>query len=102
MIRRLARFDDAFVLIFASIHSVNANAGERFADEVEATLDRLKVAPRMGSRARFDNAYLAGIRFVTIRGYRNYLLFYRPIKGGVEAVDLLHGAQDIEAIFNST
>lgn len=102
MIRRLARFEDAFVSIFASIHSVNASAGERFADEVEATLDRLEGAPGMGSRARFDSAYLTDIRFMTIRGYRNYLLFYRPIRGGVEAVDLLHGAQDIEAFFDST
>lgn len=29
----------------------------------------------------------------------NYLLFYRPIRGGIELVRVLHGARDLRAIF---
>lgn len=28
-----------------------------------------------------------------------YILFYRPIEGGIELVRVLHGARDIESLF---
>jgi toxin ParE1/3/4 len=31
----------------------------------------------------------------------NYIIFYRPIKSGIEIVRVLHGAQDIESIFTA-
>jgi toxin ParE1/3/4 len=38
----------------------------------------------------------------TIRSFpiSNYLLFYQPIEDGIEIIRVLHGARDIEALFN--
>ena len=38
----------------------------------------------------------------TIRSFPigNYVLFYRPIEDGIEIIRVLHGARDIEALFN--
>src|SRR5256885_1546276 len=30
--------------------------------------------------------------------YRSYLIFYRPIRNGVEVLTVLHGARDLQAI----
>jgi len=30
----------------------------------------------------------------------NYVLFYQPIEDGIEIIRVLHGARDIEALFN--
>lgn len=39
----------------------------------------------------------AGLRRWPIPGFRNYLIFYRPMENGVEIVRVLHGARDIAA-----
>jgi len=36
-----------------------------------------------------------------VRGFRNYLIFYQPVEGGIEAIRLFHGAQDIESAMES-
>jgi toxin ParE1/3/4 len=30
----------------------------------------------------------------------NYLIFYRPVEGGIEIVPVLHGRRDIAALFS--
>jgi len=34
-----------------------------------------------------------------IKGFKNYLIFYRPIEQGVEIVRVLHGARDMPSVF---
>lgn len=31
--------------------------------------------------------------------FPNHLIFYRPVEDGIEVLRVVHGAQDIEAIF---
>jgi plasmid stabilization system protein ParE len=34
-----------------------------------------------------------------VRGFKKYLIFYRPlVGGGVEIIRVLHGAQDVKSI----
>jgi toxin ParE1/3/4 len=40
-----------------------------------------------------------GIRLWRIRGFERYLIFYRPIPDGIEVIRVLHGARDIDTIF---
>ena len=35
-----------------------------------------------------------------VKGFEDYLIFYRPIDDGVEIFRVLPGKRDIEAIFN--
>lgn len=34
-----------------------------------------------------------------VRGFENYVIFYRPIEHGIEIVRVLHAARDIAAVF---
>jgi toxin ParE1/3/4 len=34
-----------------------------------------------------------------VRGFENYVIFYRTVEQGVEIVRVLHAARDIAAIF---
>jgi toxin ParE1/3/4 len=38
----------------------------------------------------------------SIRGFQNYIVFYRPLEDGVDVVRVIHGARDIQAIFDES
>jgi toxin ParE1/3/4 len=40
------------------------------------------------------------MRVWSIKGFENFLVFYRPVPGGVDIIRVLHGAQDIESLFS--
>jgi toxin ParE1/3/4 len=74
-------------------------AAERFLAAAEGTMQALAGMPGMGSPWDTANPQLAGLRFFRVKGFDKYLLFYRPIDGGVEVVRILHAAQDLANIF---
>ena len=41
---------------------------------------------------------LAGVRVWRVSGFEKHLIFYRPNPEGVEILDVIHGARDIEAL----
>jgi toxin ParE1/3/4 len=47
----------------------------------------------------FKRKRLATIRAWPIKGYRNFLIFYRESRGSILVVRVLHGARDIEKAF---
>jgi toxin ParE1/3/4 len=71
---------------------------KRFLAQVEATLTRLASMPGMGSHYDLHHPALADLRFFPVSRFRKYLVFYRPVPGGIEVVRVLHGARDIEPI----
>ena len=54
--------------------------------------------PQIGARRELRNPRLEGLRMWPIRGFENYLVFYRPIEEGIEVTRVLHGARDIRVI----
>ena len=68
-------------------------ASERFLESLREKLDLLGGSRRMG-RAREELA--RGLRSFPIG---SYVLFYRPIPGGIELVRVLSGARDIDSLF---
>lgn len=98
--RPLARADiqeQAFRIVDA-----NPEAARRFLVEVERTLELLADMPGMGAaRPRLSPA-LRGLRMFSVGGgFDNHLLFYRPIKDGIEVVRVLHGMRDVAAILEA-
>ena len=80
----------------------NPEAARRFLVEVERTLELLADMPGMGAaRPRLSPALRSLRMFSVGGGFDNHLLFYRPIKDGIELVRVLHGARDIEAILKA-
>ncbi len=79
----------------------NLDAAERFLDAAEATFERLASMPFVGQACEFRNPRLQGLRRWQVRGFENYLIFYRPEDHGVTIIRVIHGSRDIDAIFNA-
>ncbi len=86
---------------FVYIGKDNLEAAERFLKSAEKTFNELVKMPEMGPSRNFKNPALGGIRSWRISGFENYLIFYRPIESGIEIIRVLHGARDIERLFQT-
>lgn len=76
------------------------DTAERFLDAAEAAFQLLASTPELGTLCEFRSPEAAGIRMWSIRGFENYVVFYRPIEDAVDIVRVIHGARDIQAIFS--
>ena len=75
----------------------NLSAAERFADAVDTTIQWLLQNPELGEKLRSDPT--GQIRYRTIAGFRNYLIFYRCVDTTLEIVRILHSARDYDKFF---
>ena len=71
---------------------------DRFFVQAEATFARLARMPGLGTRYEPDEPLYADLRYFPISRFRQYLVFYRPVPGGIEVLRVLHGARDIAGI----
>ena len=72
----------------------NPEAADCWLDLINEKCQALARMPEMG-RKRFDLAH--GLRSLAVN---NYVIFYRPISGGIQVIRVLHGARDIPALFD--
>jgi toxin ParE1/3/4 len=77
----------------------NLDAALRFLDAAEATFAFLAANREAGQLCAFTNERTASMRVWPIEGFRNYLVFYRPIAEGVDVVRVLHGARNWGTLF---
>ena len=70
----------------------------RFLDASNRDFVRLSKMSGLGSRFESDHPALEGLRVWPIRGFRKYLILYRPLDDGIEVVRVLHGSRDIERL----
>jgi toxin ParE1/3/4 len=83
---------------YASIGERNAGAAHRFRLSAETTFAALSRTPGIGAPYETANPRLSGLRCARVRRFRNYLIFYRSIAGGIEIIRVLHAARDIGAL----
>lgn len=76
----------------------NLDTAERFLVVAEETFQLLGRMPGIGKLCRFSNPQLSSIRQYPVKGFKNYLIFYRATASEVEVLRVLHGARDMEAI----
>lgn len=98
VIRRDAARQDLVDIAFYYVHQGSLAVAQRFRDQAEALLGRLADMPGMGTSYDTDHPALAGLRFLPVTRFKKYLIFYRPIPGGIDLVRVLHGARDIGSI----
>ena len=77
----------------------NPDAALRFLTAAEATFKQLLDTPGLGRIREYLDLRLAGLRSWRIRGFENWLVFYRPADGGIEVVRVLNGARDLGPLF---
>jgi toxin ParE1/3/4 len=76
------------------------DVSDKFLTAADDTFKQLAQTPKMGRVCGFNNPNLADVRQQVIKGFRNYLVFYRTIDGDVEILRVLHGRRDIEALLD--
>jgi toxin ParE1/3/4 len=76
----------------------NPEAARNWYDAVLDAANQLAQMPGMGAVREFEAPELAGLRSWPIKGFRSYLMFYRPIKDGVDVTRVIHGARDLERV----
>lgn len=80
----------------AFIATGSVEAAHRFLTNAERTLKETALFPKSGSPRVSARKSLAEIYARPIVGFRNYLVFYRILKGGnIRVVRVLHGARDV-------
>ena len=87
-------------LIWEFIARDNPDAAARLIESAYETFKTLAVTPGLGRRRKFSDPRLRGIHSWQISRFDNYLIFYRPIPGGIQVLHVYHGARDIEALFD--
>ena len=87
--------------VYLHIGADSPEAAERLLDAVEATIRTILDSPRIGKLWPTRAPRLDGIRFWGVRGFENYLLFYRIAGHDVEVVRLIHGARDLPKILSA-
>lgn len=76
----------------------NLDAALRFLHAAETAFELLSRMPLLGGQCHFRSPDAAGLRVWAVRGFENYLIFYRVIEMGIDVVRVLHAARDVEAI----
>lgn len=95
--RRLAEQDltEPYVYIGAD----SPAAAERLLNAVEESVRLLLENPGCGRPCEFRSTPARGIRSWGVRGFENYLIFYRPSGEDIEIIRFLHGARDTQRLF---
>lgn len=84
----------------AYIAEDNIEKALEFDEAVFESFDRLREMPFIGSQRAYMNEKLNGLRMWFVKGFENYLIFYRPFGDRIEIVRVLHSAQDREFIIS--
>jgi toxin ParE1/3/4 len=77
----------------------NPKAAIRFYEAAEETFQDLAEMPESGSRCDFAAEKAKDLRMWPVKGFKNYIIFFRPTFGGVDVVRVVYATRDFEAIF---
>ncbi|WP_138497524.1 type II toxin-antitoxin system RelE/ParE family toxin [Nostoc sp. PA-18-2419] len=78
----------------------NLDASDRFLTAAEATFKQLAKTPAIGKFCQFSHPNLGDTRQISIKGFKKYLIFYRITESAVDILRVIHGARDLESIFD--
>jgi toxin ParE1/3/4 len=79
--------------------NASVDVARRFIQSANSAFKELTQMPQIGASRTFRNPRFAAVRMWPIRGFERFLVFYRPLKDGIEVLRVVHGARDIETLF---
>jgi toxin ParE1/3/4 len=91
---------DDLELIWAYIAQDNPEAADRVIEAAYQTCRTLADHPELGRLRHFSQNVLTGLRSFVVTDFPNYVIFYRVQENAVQIVRVLHGARDIEKLFD--
>lgn len=74
---------------------------DRFFEAMKQSIAFLAEFPHVGTRCRFKNPRLTGLRAWPMTGFRSWLIFFRQTEEGLEFIRLLHGRRDWLTLLNA-
>ena len=95
-LRHAAREDLIESYLFIGCDS--PDAAERFLQAAEESCDALADMPEIGHRWESEDQRLQDVRVWHVKGFENWLIFYRVTEHDVDILRVIHGARDIAAI----
>jgi toxin ParE1/3/4 len=82
--------------------NASIEVADKFLVATEKALASLSVHPESGTPVFVRNAELQGLRRMPVSGgFEKILLFYVPLKDGVDLIRVVHGRRDLEKLFHS-
>ena len=72
----------------------------RFHLSAQEAFALIATQPRMGRTRTFANPRIRGVRICVMKEFDRHLIFYRPLKGGIEVLRVIHGSRDLEDLFS--
>ncbi|MBZ5619946.1 MAG: type II toxin-antitoxin system RelE/ParE family toxin [Acidobacteriia bacterium] len=95
--RTAARRD--FIIHYAYLaEEAGLGTAQRFRHAVEETYAELAEMPGIGAPGKVRQGKHEGVRIWRVRGFEEYLIAYRPRRGGVAIERLVHAKQDYQRI----
>jgi toxin ParE1/3/4 len=85
--------------IYSFIAERDPTAAERVLDAVEETFRKLARHPDCGMLYLTRNRKLQGLRMFPVRGFPNYLVFYRVEIASIRILYVTHGARHLLRLF---
>lgn len=104
MTSRIIRSSQAkmeIVQIAEYIGQRNIDAGLRFFESIESTIQRLAEKPASAGQWESSKSRFTGLRVWPVEGFENYLIFFRPIPNGIEVYRVLDGRRDLERLLGT-
>ena len=102
MLRRVIRRPAAnrdLIDCFVYIGGDSEESAMRFLRAADETFLELARMPGMGVATSFTDSRDRDLRRWRVRGFENFLIFYRPMEDGIEVIRVLHGAREMERLF---
>ena len=96
--RSLAKID--LILAYAYLEfEAEARVADRLLEAVEKAFETLASWPGMGVRRTHGGVEM---QMLPVPKFTKYLIYYIPTDTTLDVIRILHGAQDMESIFNPT
>ena len=72
----------------------NIDVARRFLKATDSACRLLAEMPELGPRRRFKRRELAKTRMWPVKEFREFLIFYEPIDGGIRVLRVIHAKED--------
>lgn len=90
------------VEIYAYLSARSEPAARRFLSEARNAFAVIARIPGIGRRWKSSLPALRDLRVTAVsRRFRDYLIFYRPVKDGIQILTVVHGARDLPSLIES-
>ncbi len=89
--------EEDLINIWIYIARDNPNAADKVLEAVYQTLQTLLKMPEIGTKYQSYRRKLAGIRFIPVKNYKSYVVYYRSTDKGIEITRVLHSRMKKES-----